>query len=239
MKKKSGFRVFFISLSITFSVVLIFFILVLIFSNFIGPITKAIPGLFPSYTNTVQNILPTPTPKIITIFTPSPRTRSTLIPTQTKFFPTPTRYIEQGWSQKDLAMNGFLVEIPDGWIIQEQILTTDDFCGWGKGLANYIITDDSGYYQELRLNFICGPRSWETSYCPPETEILDESLGIARSKMKPNEFQYWHFYMDNGTMHCIDGWKVADQVVLMAYYKSRSEIVLDIADFIVLSIRQK
>jgi hypothetical protein len=240
MKKKNEFRLFFTIFSITIVASLIIVFLVLIILKYGGTTSQVAHDLVLAYTNTTPTLLSTTNPNTIAVYTPNPRIESTSIPIAIQTFPvpTPTQYIENGWSQKDLAMDGFLIEIPDSWSIQEEIVSTDDVCGLGKGLANYRLRD-YGNYQDLFIQFICGARGGEDSYCPPETQILDEERGIARSKIKPNEFQYWHFTRNNNTIQCLDGWKVTDQVVLMAYYKSTAVIDLATADYIVLSVHKK
>jgi hypothetical protein len=134
------------------------------------------------------------------------------------------------------------VEIPDGWSIEEERLSIpSSACNLSHDLANYKIFNSKG--SVILIQFPCWARGYgQIGPCPAETQILDEDLGIARSRISDIEYQYWHFSRTDGSIYCVDGWKIADQgnggeVDEMADYKQYGGIVdLPTVDRIVMSI---
>jgi len=142
------------------------------------------------------------------------------------------------WTTTDIPLYGFTIDLMQGWYLTEKRLNVGDACGLGHDLANYIVAPMIG--SEIDINFLCGARGWAFAGCPDEIAILDESRGIVRVKVTNNEYLYEHYSKNQNVMECVDGWKITDNVAMMADYKvTMGPIELPIVDRIILSVHNK
>ena len=118
------------------------------------------------------------------------------------------------WHWQAIPLYGYKVELPDGWYVEEERLSLPSgACNLGHDLANYKIFNLNGNETQsiIQVQFLCWARGGtQVPLCPNESQILDESLGIIRSKISENEYHYGHFTRSNSVLYCFDGWPVAD-----------------------------